>query len=164
MELSDLEAALQIVSASSETVGDFGVVWLEQPPRSSTADNERLSQNTADLPVAERLHSCEYCEWGYFGNEASDVDFYIYAALHIQIPAKAERLRAVTPPKAGTKRKSAKVPGVVSVAKPKEFTDAVGTRQPVKKKTGTIEKPVTAIKKKTAKPVKKKIPKTNPDE
>lgn len=32
------------------------------------------------------LHSCEYCEWGYFGNEGSDMDFYTYAALHIEIP------------------------------------------------------------------------------
>ena len=47
-----------------------------------------------DLPVAERIHSCEYCEWGYFENEASEVDFYIYASLHVRIPKVGEGVRA----------------------------------------------------------------------
>jgi hypothetical protein len=41
-------------------------------------------------------HSCEYSATGYFGNEGSDSDFYLYATLHVTIPAwgKGPRKRA----------------------------------------------------------------------
>ena len=92
MDLSDLESALPIRGASSEKVGDFGITWLEPPPSSGSgvALHDSNTESSSELPAAGRLHSCEYCEWGYFGNEASDVDFYIYAALHVQIPKLGE--------------------------------------------------------------------------
>ena len=50
--------------------------------------------------AAAHLHSCEYCPWGYFGNEGSEIDLYTYAALHIEIPPFGEGPRvADKPPK-----------------------------------------------------------------
>ena len=87
MDLSALESALPIHGESSEKVGDFGITWLEPPPTSrSIAVPDSNAESDSRQPAAGRLHSCEYCEWGYFGNEASDVDFYIFAALHVRIP------------------------------------------------------------------------------
>lgn len=98
MDLSDLESALPIRGASSEKAGDFGVTWLEPPPSAGggAALSDSNAENRAGLPAAGRLHSCEYCEWGYFGNEASDVDFYVYAALHIHIPKLGEGPRTAS--------------------------------------------------------------------
>ncbi|MCO6457151.1 MAG: hypothetical protein J5I93_17790 [Pirellulaceae bacterium] len=109
MDLSDLETALPIRGESSEKVGDFGVTWLEPPPSSGSgaALNDSLTENPGELPAAGRLHSCEYCEWGYFGNEASEVDFYIYAALHVQIPKLGAGPRTSTQPSARATRKTA---------------------------------------------------------
>ena len=109
MGLSDLKAALPIRGDSSEKVGDFGVTWLETPPSSGGDVALRASnvESSSELPAAGRLHSCEYCEWGYFGNEASDVDFYIYAALHVQIPKLGEGPRAHIQPSTHAKKKKA---------------------------------------------------------
>ncbi len=109
MDLSALESALPIRGESSEKVGDFGVTWLEPPPSSgsSMALPDSNIESSSELPAAGRLHSCEYCEWGYFGNEASDVDFYIYAALHVQFPKLGEGCRAdVQPLRSATKKKT----------------------------------------------------------
>jgi hypothetical protein len=107
MDLSDLESALPICGKSSEKVGDFGVTWLEPPPGSGVALRDSNSESSSELPAAGRLHSCEYCEWGYFGNEASDVDFYIYAALHVHIPKLGEGPRAsIQPSTRATKKKA----------------------------------------------------------
>jgi hypothetical protein len=108
MDLSDLESALSIVGQSSEKVGDFGVEWLDPPPSSSHGIKADSNEGSEDMPVAGRLHSCEYCEWGYFGNEASDVDFYIYAALHVRIPKVGEGVRAGIGPKVRVQSKLAK--------------------------------------------------------
>ena len=62
---------------------------------------------SSDLPAAGRLHSCEYCKWRYFGNEASDVDFYIYAALHVRIPKLGKGSRAAMRRKVIANRKAA---------------------------------------------------------
>jgi len=106
---ADLESAVPVRGESSEKVGDFGVTWLEPP--TSTRSGEKLadtdSESSSDLPAAARLHSCEYCEWGYFGNEASDVDFYIYAALHVRIPKLGEGPRSGTLPQLRTTKKRA---------------------------------------------------------
>jgi len=128
MDLSDLESALPIVGKSSEKVGDFGVTWLEEPPSAGTDEKRADSEdegdggNNGELPSAARLHSCEYCEWGYFGNEASYVDFYIYAALHIGIPTVGEGPRAKLLPTGRAKRK------------------ATGATRPVKKKAAAPKK------------------------
>jgi len=41
---------------------------------------QRQSKEDRDpeLPAAARLHSCDYCPWGYFGNESSEVDLYTF--------------------------------------------------------------------------------------
>lgn len=49
-----------------------------------------------DLPALMHLHACEYSATGYFGNEGSDTDFYIYCALRVAIPPYGEGARAVT--------------------------------------------------------------------
>jgi hypothetical protein len=49
-----------------------------------------------ELPAAALLHSCDYCPWGYFGNESSEVDLYTYAAFHIEIPTFDKGPRAAS--------------------------------------------------------------------
>jgi hypothetical protein len=85
MDSAGLEDTLPI-RASSEQKGDFGVTWIEPPPTSDDNSWRSESEDDSGLPAAAHLHSCEYCPWGYFGNEASEVDLYTYAALHIEIP------------------------------------------------------------------------------
>ena len=97
MDSADLEKLLPI-RASSEQEGDFGVTWLEPPP---TSDDDLVAIRTEDdseLPAAAHLHSCEYCPWGYFGNEGSEVDLYTYAALHIDIPPFGRGVRVANQP------------------------------------------------------------------
>src|SRR5262249_6516776 len=78
MDSDDLKNILPI-RASSEDEGDFGVTWLEPPPTSDKTTWRSEKEVDAELAAAAHLHSCEYCPWGYFGNEASDVDLYTYA-------------------------------------------------------------------------------------
>ena len=141
MELSDLESALPVRGESSEKVGDFGVTWLEPPP--STGSGERVretdAESSSDLPAAARLHSCEYCEWGYFGNEASDVDFYIYAALHVRIPKLGEGPRSNTRPQRRTTKKKTRARNTKGPVKKKK-TQARTTKATVKKKTRAAKK------------------------
>ena len=86
------------IRASSEDEGDFGVTWLEPPPSSEETSRRSENDKDSDLAVAAHLHSCEYCPWGYFGNEASDVDLYTYAALHINISPFGKGLRVANKP------------------------------------------------------------------
>jgi len=145
MALSDLESALPITGESSEKVSSFGITWLTEPPTSRSARQSR-GDTEQELPVAQRLHSCEYCEWGYFGNEASDVDFYIYAALHIKVPSFNARQNLKTPSSAPKSTKSVK---------------ASVTKQPLKKKKSVAKKVSTELPKpsktKTAGPTKKPV-------
>jgi hypothetical protein len=92
VDSTDLENALPI-QASSEQDGDFGVTWLEPPPSSDETAWRSEKNQDSELPAAAHLHSCEYCPWGYFGNEASEVDLYTYAALHVKIPPFGRGLR-----------------------------------------------------------------------
>ena len=94
---TDLENTLPI-RASSEKEGDFGVTWLEPPPSSDETSRRSEEDDDSELPAAAHLHSCEYCPWGYFGNEASDIDLYTYAALHIEIPPFGKGLRVANKP------------------------------------------------------------------
>ena len=93
VESSDLEAALPI-RASSEQEGDFGVTWLEPPPSSNASSARSRENRDPELPAAEHFHSCDYCPWGNFGNESSEVDLYTFAALHIEIPKFGQGVRA----------------------------------------------------------------------
>jgi hypothetical protein len=95
LDSSDLEDNLPI-RASSEEKGDFGVAWLDPPPTSDDTTWRSESEEDSGLPAAAHLHSCEYCPWGYFGNEGSEIDLYTYAALHIEIPPSGSRLRTAT--------------------------------------------------------------------
>ncbi len=114
MDPTDLDNALAI-RASSEETGDFGVVWVDPPPHfnaqptmySGIAEG-RAHKPDPDLPALAHLHACEYSVTGYFGNEGSDLDLYVYGALHVAIPPYGEGARAVT--RAEPSRTSSSVP------------------------------------------------------
>jgi hypothetical protein len=53
----------------------------------------RAQTQDPELPALAHLHACEYSATGYFGNEGSEVDFYIYGALHVAIPPYGEGSR-----------------------------------------------------------------------
>ncbi|PYT20610.1 MAG: hypothetical protein DMG58_33700, partial [Acidobacteria bacterium] len=102
MDPTDLENALP-VRASSEGAGDFDVVWVDPPPHFNGTPTMypevaegRAQAVDPDLPALMHLHACEYSATGYFGNEGSDIDLYIYCALHVAIPPYGEGARAVT--------------------------------------------------------------------
>jgi hypothetical protein len=97
MDSTGLENTLPI-RASSEQEGDFGVTWLEPPPSSDESVWRSEKNDDSELPGAAHLHSCEYCPWGYSGNEGSEVDLYTYAALHVKIPPFGKGLRALNKP------------------------------------------------------------------
>jgi hypothetical protein len=104
VDSSDLEEALPI-RASSEKEGDFGVTWLEPSPSSGESTWQSKENSDPGLPAAAHLHSCDYCPWGYFGNESSEVDLYTYAALHIGIPKFGQGVRGSAKPSASAVRK-----------------------------------------------------------
>lgn len=101
MDPTDLEEALDI-RGSSEVEGDFGLIWVDPPPHFNgqptmypeVAAGRSLTQDP-DLPALAYLHTCEYSATGYFGNEGSDIDLYIYGALHVEIPPYGEGPRVV---------------------------------------------------------------------
>lgn len=107
MDEEDLKLALPI-RASSEDEGDFGVTWVEPPPTSDTTWPS--DQEDAQTATAARLHSCEYCAWGNFGNEGSEIDLYTYAALHFKIPPFGKGLRGGKKPVTRTPVKRARSP------------------------------------------------------
>ena len=98
----DLEEALA-VRASSDDAGDFDVVWVDPPPHFNGQPTmyPEIAEGRAqavdpDLPALLHLHACEYSATGYFGNEGSEIDLYVYGALHVAIPPSGEGARAVT--------------------------------------------------------------------
>ena len=97
MDSAKLEKVLPI-RASSEAEGDFGVTWLDPRPTSDRTSWRSEKDDDSELPAAAHLHSCEYCPWGYFGNEGSDIDLYTYAALQFEIPPFGQGPRAVNKP------------------------------------------------------------------
>jgi hypothetical protein len=106
VDSSDLEQALPILG-SSEKEDDFGVTWLEPPPSADKSTWQSKEDRDLELPAAALLHRCDYCPWGYFGNESSEVDLYTFAALHVEIPkfGRAPRAAAKPPTQATAKRK-----------------------------------------------------------
>lgn len=105
MDSSSLEETLPI-RASSEADGDFGITWLDPPPSSDTTTWRTGEDRDPQLPAAAHLHSCDYCPWGYFGNESSDIDLYTFAALHIEFPkfGQAPRVAAQSSKRTSVKR------------------------------------------------------------
>ena len=104
VDSTDLERALPI-RASSEQEDDFGVTWLESPPSSGEIRQQSREDRDPELPAAAKLLHADYCPWGYFGNESSEVDFYTFAALHMGIPKFGKGPRKPAKP---TPRKTAK--------------------------------------------------------
>jgi hypothetical protein len=101
MDPDDLEEALDI-RGSSEEAGDFGLIWVEPLPRFNEPPTMypgvaagRVQTQDPELPALAHLHACEYSATGYFGNEGSEVDFYIYGALHVEIPPYGTGARGV---------------------------------------------------------------------
>ena len=101
MDPTDLEEALDI-RGSSEEAGDFGLTWVEPPPHFNEPPTMypgvaagRTQTQDPELPALAHLHECEYSATGYFGNEGSEVDFYIYGALHVEIPPYSTGARGV---------------------------------------------------------------------
>jgi hypothetical protein len=100
MDPTDIESALA-VRDSAEDAEAFGVIWVDPPPHFNFAPTMYPGGTSAkdpDLPAIAHLHSCEYSATGYFGNEGSDIDLYVYGALHVAIPPYGEGARAVTRP------------------------------------------------------------------
>jgi len=98
----DLEEAVAVRSRSDDA-GDFDVVWVDPPPHFNGQPTmyPEIAEGRAhvvdpDLPALMHLHACEYSATGYFGNEGSEIDLYIYCALHVAIPPYGEGARAVT--------------------------------------------------------------------
>jgi hypothetical protein len=111
MEPEDIENALAVLD-TAEDAKAFDVVWVDPPPHFNFAPTMypegRGHTADPDLPALAHLHSCEYSATGYFGNEGSDIDLYVYGTLHVAIPPYGEGTRAVT--RAKPSRVSAPVP------------------------------------------------------
>lgn len=90
--------------------GDVALTWLDPRPSCDQATRRTDPDDEFEVAAAAHLHACEYSPWGYFGNEASDSEFYIYAALHVEIPPLGEGPRPAgkAPKRAPAKRKPAK--------------------------------------------------------
>jgi hypothetical protein len=91
------------IQGSSEGAGDFGLTWVEPPPhfnepptmQPGTAAGRTQTQDP-ELPALAHLHECAYSATGYFGNEGSEVNSYIYGALHVEIPPYGTESRGVS--------------------------------------------------------------------
>jgi len=92
-----LERALPIRRNVAE-LRDSEVTWIDPPPETESVSPDADTKGDTGTAAAARLHSCEYSETGYFGNEGSEVDFYTYAALHIEIPRFGRGPRAAAKP------------------------------------------------------------------
>lgn len=93
----DIENTLAVQDRSDDA-GDLGVIWVDPPPHFNFAPTmypNGVSKADPDLPALAHLHSCEYSATGYFGNEGSYIDLYVYGALHVAIPPYGEGTRAV---------------------------------------------------------------------
>jgi hypothetical protein len=101
MAPEDIEDALA-VRDSAEDADGFGVIWVDPPPHFNFAPTmyPGISEGQThaadpDVPAIAHLHSCEYSATGYFGNEGSEIDLYVYGALHVAIPPYGEGVRTV---------------------------------------------------------------------
>lgn len=77
---------------------DFDVRWVVPPPRFNfalqkphTIAAEQTEDSAPNRTAVQHFRGCEYSATGYFGNESGDTDFYVYAALHVEWPRRAER-------------------------------------------------------------------------
>jgi hypothetical protein len=94
-----LEQALDVRAGAAEP-GNFGLIWVDPPPHFNgqptmypgTSPGNPSSPDLG-LPAIAHLHECEYSVTGYFGNEGSETDFYIYGALQVEVPPYGETPR-----------------------------------------------------------------------
>ncbi len=105
----DLKRAMPYVSELDDDDDDFvkqpDVTWVEPPPKFNCAPVKPVPMSETDTenpdpawPAIRFFHACEYSSTGYFGNEGSDTEFYVYAALHIFVPPYGEGVRTGTKP------------------------------------------------------------------
>lgn len=135
----DLEDVLP-VSVHPESIEDLGITWVVPPPTFNSLTSPPPHPGAgadAEEPALELFHSCEYSATGYFGNEGSETEFYLYAVLHVAIPpfGKGPRTSAgparkrgaplmeQSKPPSGSGNRSAKVTEIVAI------TDQVCTEQ-----------------------------------
>ena len=74
---------------------DPKVTWVIEPPNFNGEARDVYAgasrgEGSSSLPALEMLLRGEYSATGYFGNEGSDSEFYVYAALHVRIPRAGE--------------------------------------------------------------------------
>src|SRR5262249_60387652 len=91
------------LGATPRRAGAWVFVWGAPPPHFNPQPTiypgiaeGRAYTADPDLPAIKHLHACEYSATGYFGNEGSDIDLYVYGALHVAIPPYGEGTRSVT--------------------------------------------------------------------
>lgn len=76
---------------------DPGIKWVIEPPNFNGAPHlyavgrQDVEPIFAEVPSLEYLHACEFSHTGYFGNEGSPLQLYLYAALLIEVPPFDER-------------------------------------------------------------------------
>jgi hypothetical protein len=77
-----------------------GVCWVWRPPTFNMSGGERprathwgygASGNESKQPAIAALGATNWSATGYFGNEASQTEFYTYAALELDVPAAGQR-------------------------------------------------------------------------
>ncbi|MEP7120817.1 MAG: hypothetical protein ABJE95_07910 [Byssovorax sp.] len=118
MDYSDLEDTLPVASEAMYP-SDLAVAWVVPPPQFNRSphlygrdDKGQERPVNPDSPALEYLHECEYSSTGYFGNEAGDTEFYVYAALLVEIPPLGEGARGEP-----TKQAAKKTPKARSVSR-----------------------------------------------
>lgn len=115
MDFYDIEHSLP-VAGEATYVDDLPVTWVIRPPVFNEVphfyghDGGEPRPPNAEIPALEYVHACEYSATGYFGNEASDTEFYVYAALQVTIPPFGERAHIAGTTASETKAASAKKP------------------------------------------------------
>jgi hypothetical protein len=114
-------------------------LWVIPPPRFNSFPQARMRDehgnkiDIPDTPAFEEIHACEYSSTGYFGNEAGDSRFYVYAALQIEVgPARKRQTAGLAEAKAGPTRSTKD-----TAAKPRpsaaKTTTGTTTKVPTKK-------------------------------
>jgi hypothetical protein len=98
----DLERALPILAREDDDEDD--VCWVIPRPQFNFGSVKPSPITDRDLepdaperdePAIAFFRECEYSDTGYFGNEGSPTEFYVYAALHVEVPPTGAPSRAV---------------------------------------------------------------------
>jgi Domain of unknown function (DUF6398) len=166
----DLEDVLPI-SVHPERIEDLGITWVVPPPTFNSLTSPPPHPGAgadAEEPALELFHSCEYSATGYFGNEGSETEFYLYAVLQVAIPPVGKGPRKVAGPgrKRGTplmERSRSRTGSVSRSAKVTEIaaiTDQVCTEQLDAEYAELCRKLITALARKRPSPLEQGQPRT----